>query len=201
LHSILLTPDEVGVSDDKTTLEAIQKLIHNTNKSIFIHQDNILINEFGENDNLIMGAYPWLFFLGQGVPKKGSQPQPWFEYILNYGDNRFIHDQTLILSLFNQKQRHAAANTVAPKIKAHPKMIERFNVDKFENDLESAIQNPKSNEAKSLLRNILPTLYITGANVPFGPIERNKSLSELYTSVSQHGLLRFHHQILIHLYF
>jgi hypothetical protein len=136
------------------------------------------------------------------VPKKGTQPQDWCRYILNYGDNRFHHEQEFILTLFNQKQRHAAANTVAPKIKAHPKMVDQFiklvNKDTFKADLIFAIKNPKSQKAKTLLNKILPTLNLTGATVPFGEIDHchNYTLCANIMA-SQHGLLRSLHQILI----
>jgi hypothetical protein len=68
-----------------------------------------------------VGAYPWLFLFGKGVPSKSSEPKKWFEFLFNYSDNRFASEHTFILSLFNQQQRHAAAVTIAAKIKANRK--------------------------------------------------------------------------------
>jgi hypothetical protein len=172
--------------------ESVKKLLQNTNETIAIHQEITPANEFGGNHIMLLGAYPWLFFFGEGVASQNTQPTQWLEYILNYGDNRFAHEQTLILSLFNQRQRHEAAQTVAAKIKAHPQKMDKFinyvNDSNFFHDLENAITHPNSKEAKNIMKNILPTLNITGANVTFGPIERNKSLSKLYALCQHFGL-------------
>lgn len=193
LHAVLLTSHELNkINDNERSLKSIQKLMTDTNPRVEIHQENVLVNEFGENDIMFLGAYPWLFLFGQGIPHKGTQPKQWFQYILNYADNRFSTEQTLLLSLFNQRQRHEAAKTVAAKMKSNPKRMEDFityiNEVTFEDDLVNAIKFPTSYEAKNILKNLLPTLNITGSSVPFGPLERNKSLSELYALCQHFGL-------------
>jgi hypothetical protein len=192
LHSVLLTQDILPSSTDGNSLKAVKKMLIDTGPPVLIHQGAELANDLNENDKIILGTYPWLFLFGEGVPARGTEPQRWLEFILNYGDNRFSSEQTLILSLFNQRQRHEASATIASKIKAHPKKIDEFiscvNEQDFMNRLEAAIKSPTSNETKSLLRILLPSLNIAGASVPFGPIERNMSLSQLYALCQHFGL-------------
>ena len=64
------------------------------------------LSEFSENDTLILGAFPGLFFLGTDVAKRGSVSNPVVKDWLHHHSMRFERNAQLLLSLFNQKQRH-----------------------------------------------------------------------------------------------
>ena len=67
------------------------------------------MNEFLHLSAMLHGAFPNLFFLGQGIPAKAkSPPDSLVEHMLLQADGRFAHSPNFLYALFNIMQRHAA---------------------------------------------------------------------------------------------
>jgi hypothetical protein len=64
------------------------------------------ICEFGQNDLLLLRCFPLLFFLGKGIPCKGSLPKRLVAHLLLYYDQRFAKNKNFGFLLTNQKYRH-----------------------------------------------------------------------------------------------
>ena len=123
------------------------------------------------------GTFPFLFL-------HGSQPDARSKHLLMQHSNQFGSNQKLNFTLFNQTKRHAAARAVGDRVKANPGAIEQFaqfvNRPEFTVGLEKANKNRTGKVADWLLKHLLPTISIAGANVPFCPVKRPKAIIELY---------------------
>jgi hypothetical protein len=86
--------------------------------------------------------------------------------------------------LFNEQQRHIACQTTAVKVKSSPELFAQFQEvttdPHFKEKLQVAIQDPSSLEGKEILRRVSPLIGLTAPKIPFGPMERKKSVAELY---------------------
>ena len=72
-----------------------------------------------------------------------------------------------------------------------------MHTDDFYDRLTYCAENPDSPEAKKLMNELLPVIHITGASVPYGPVERNQCISKLYAMAYFHGLPSYYLTIAI----
>lgn len=153
------------------------------------------VNEYTENDLLLNGSYPTLFFLGAKLPMSGSVPKSLQQRILRQYDQRFSRNHQLLFLLFNQLQRHAVSRTVAARVKSDPKSVLAFHEmvaqPDFDLALTEALRQPKSAEAEKLIHRVLPMLHIAGRAVPFGGFERKQALPKLIAYNQFFGLPTF----------
>ena len=82
-------------------------------------------NEFENNPGLFYASFPHLFLLGKGLLQQGSLSRPAVRNLLT--DCRSSRCLRLIFLLFDQMKRHAAAQTVAARIKTNPDSIKEFS--------------------------------------------------------------------------
>ena len=75
------------------------------------------ICEFTENDFLIMGAFPDVFFLGRGA-QRGSVSEEHRRSWMMHHNRRARTNAQLLFLLFDQMQRHATCKTVKAKVSA-----------------------------------------------------------------------------------
>lgn len=150
------------------------------------------INEFLDNDQLFLGAFPDLFFLGVKLPKSGSVPTSFAQHLLRQAGNRFAQVDELLFALFNQSQRHAAAKQVAARVRTDTVSLQRFTdlveSSDFMNNLDHAIKSPNSPEARALLARISPLIRVAGISIPFGPVQQNLAISKLCAMLHFFGL-------------
>lgn len=150
------------------------------------------ISEFGNNDKLMYGAFPFIFLLGKGMSGSGSCPVLFRQMILRQYDNRASKNSKFNFIMFNQIQRHAAISTVAARAKSNPKSLLKFmsivNADGYMDRLKAAVKAPDSNEAKEMVKSLMPLIHVSGKNVPFGASERAKTLSVLNAYTGFFGL-------------
>jgi hypothetical protein len=144
------------------------------------------VNEFTSNDELFYAAFPITFPLGQGLRKPGSVPQNDALHMLSQHSRTIVNEPMVIFTLFNQNQRHSVVRNIAAKCKADASSFLRFseivNAPNFQSRCDEAARNPNGNTAKQLLRQILPLVRVSGANVPFGPVERARAACDLYAN-------------------
>ena len=103
--------------------EAAKTATDNTQPCV-VARDDKLINEFVENEELLLGAFPTLFPSGRELKGlKGSLPQSWSRHLLRFHDGRFGRSHRFIFTLYNQLQRHSAVRAVAARVKANPQNL------------------------------------------------------------------------------
>ena len=112
-------------------------------------------NEFENNPALFYASFPHLFLLGKGLLQQGSLPKSAVRHLLLQYDCRSSQCLRLIFLLFDQMKRHAAAQTVAARVKTNPDSISQFSKwisDKsFIHKLNTARQHPEAAESKEML--------------------------------------------------
>ena len=191
LGSLYNTLVQKNVNADQT--ESILLLSdHKPDSVLSVNCHEKLINEFVENDSLFLGAFPDLFFVGMKFPSAGSVPNLFTQHLLRQADNRFAQVDELIFTLFNQSQRHAAARGVATHVCSDSDSVHQFTniveAPNFMEDLKSAIESPDTKESRALMNSIMPLVRVSGASVPFGPVQRSMALSKLCAMIHYFGL-------------
>lgn len=166
------------------------------------HEDEDPLNEFAANDALLAGAFPTLFPLGYTPSTGGSVSDSKAEHLLLQFHNTFAQSTELVFVLMNQKQRHAAARSASATVMNHPEAAQRFadavSDNEFLADLKEAstplpatASESERRERAALERRVLSRvtsfILIAGRSVPFSPLQRNNSLSQLYALVYTFG--------------
>ena len=156
---------------------------------IAVERQGELLNEYTHNDELLYGAFPWLFLFGKGLCGNGPVPRSHTKYLLQHFNKRFSQDHNFIFLLFNQLQRHAASSICSARVYAANGGIRRFidtlNSNNFDQKLADAVRDPTSNSSRIFLRKLLPNVKTCGSKVPFGPVERQESKYKSY-AMKQH---------------
>lgn len=149
-------------------------------------------NEYEENPLLMYSAFPRVFLLGKGIQQQGSIPKAAVRHLLLQYDGRAANCLRLVFLLFNQRQRHAAAQAVAAAVKMHPEAFKKFSSwisDKqFVKDLETAQKDPTSDSSKKLISKVMKQLAVVNKKVPYSVAERKGSMSHLYALVYHFGM-------------
>ena len=151
------------------------------------------MNEFGENDRLMLACFPCLFPFGRGVKAGSSGLNDRFtRHLLLQHSNAFADDMRFYFLNFNQRQRHATALAASLRVKANTDNVRRLaavvNADNFRVRLASATANPDSEDAKLIAKQILPHLSSIGAKTPFSNAARSASFGHLMASMHRFGL-------------
>ena len=166
-----------------------------TATEVVVERQGDILNEFTQNDELLYGAFPWLYLFGKGVEGKGPLSKPYTSFVLRHFNKKFAQEHNFIFLLFNQMQRHAASRICSTRIYSSRKGVKSFmktiNSPAFDREMACALQNPSSIGAKRFLRKLLPNIRTTGSRVPFGPVERQESKYKLYASVQFFGCPSF----------
>jgi hypothetical protein len=158
---------------------------------IDITQHEEPFNEFLQNDILLYKAFPHLFPLGKGLRTHGSLAPKDVRHLLMQFHGKFAACFRLIFLLFDQLQRHSAARVIAAKVKTDPESLTKFQemvTDRtFLKRLQSAKENPNSDEAKLLARSINKHVTMANSNVPYTAAQRKSSVSHLYNMARFYG--------------
>ena len=151
-----------------------------------------VFNEFEENPFLFYSAFPFIFLLGKGLQKKGTLPKTAIRHLLLQYDTRAASCLRLAFLLFNQKQRHAAAEAIAAAVKMQPKAFTQFGKwvsdQSFVSQLRAAQEDPTSKEAKSMIQKVMKHLSLVNKKIPYTVAERKGSMSRLYALVYHFGM-------------
>jgi hypothetical protein len=154
-------------------------------RTLAIPRGTQLFTEFGKNNELLYGAFPWLFPFGTGIPSLGTLPPTLTRHFLSHYNDAFGRDHKLIFLLFNQMQRHAAITRTKAALYSDKKnvrnLINTLNAPTFDRDLADAIKDPISDHGKKFTRKILSYMRMGGSSVKFGDMERKVSTVRLAT--------------------
>ena len=78
-------------------------------------------------------------------------------------------------------QRHAASRAAVIRVRNSKQAVNQFtsliNDPSFRMRLEEAVENPDSDDAKVLARQVLPLITSVGATIPYSPSERKDMFS------------------------
>jgi hypothetical protein len=112
-------------------------------------------NEFENNPALFYASFPHLFLLGRGLLQQGSISKQAMRHLLLQYDCRSSQCLRLIFLLFDQMKRHAAAQTVAARVKTNPDSLSQFANwicnKSFVNQLKTAREHLEDQTFKKLL--------------------------------------------------
>ncbi|KAJ3307897.1 hypothetical protein HDU76_004280 [Blyttiomyces sp. JEL0837] len=140
-----------------------------------------LVNEFDEIAELLRGAFPLNFLLGEGVenPLSNELQQHYFQQY----NNSFIDNLDFIMLRFNQQQRHTAIQTVAIRAKTQHGSFGAFNRilnrPNLKNQLEAAKKNPHTTPAKKLIKELSEVVNVIGTEIPYSKASRRGILSKI----------------------
>jgi hypothetical protein len=148
------------------------------------------VNEFTDNDVLLYGAFPHLFFTGRGLPDGGRLAPTDIHHLLFQFHNRFAMDEVLIFHLFDQRSRWAVVNRVAALVKANTTAFQRFqevtSQPGFLQRLERAASD--STEGRRIFQELQPAVNVAGMRVPYSPQERAAAITHILALIHRFGL-------------
>jgi hypothetical protein len=186
----------VGDTDgDGTAIGAAQPQ-HQQRPPIAVRRDADPMNEFVANRDLLYGAFPHLFPLRTGLGNRGGSVScKLVRHMLLQFHGQFARDHLFIFTMFNQRQRHAAARAVAARVHNKPSSFAAFaavvSAPSFLEQLDRATAEPDGEDAKTVLRLLGPHIRAAGGAVPYGPVMRANALSQLYAMVHRFGVPSF----------
>ena len=126
----ILVTDSAGmdwlpkVNDERA--EIFQQIRDVINPIPAIKTSTIPLNESTENDRLILGAFPYLFLLGIGVPGNHSLTHDLYSHYMNQFTGAMARESQFYFFLSNQRRRHEATRAVSLRVKNTPKAFEKF---------------------------------------------------------------------------
>ena len=153
-----------------------------------------LINEYTQNHRLLSAGFPYLFPFGLSKDVMGTAtiPKIMRETWMLFYDHRFAEELHLIFLLFDQQRRHDNNAAVAYKIKTagtrEQQFIKIVNDEDFLQNVQTAINEPKSKMSTNIKQTIEPLIKIVGRTVPWTPYERNDTLGKLYSLTHFFGI-------------
>ena len=161
---------------------------------LFCRRSDQPVNEFANNAELLVCAFPHLFPFGVGVPSS-SLSQGFTRYIMCHHSNAFANEPRQYFLLFNQLQRHinyrsTSTNGLNLRVKAQKKHVDAVTRITTQADfmprLEAATANPDSPDAKRLLGSLHPHIITLGAKAPFSPSARSSSFNHLVAGLNRY---------------
>ena len=191
----ILVTDSAGmdwlpkVNDEEA--EILQQILDVINPIPAMKTSAIPLNEFTENDRLILGAFPHLFLLGRGVPSDHSLTQELYSHYMNQFTGSMARESQFYFFLSNQRRRHEATRSASLRVKNTPKAFEKFdylvnNAD-FHRASERAVKNPLGKDAQDILKSTAPYIQMSGKHVAFSPMERNDAMTSLCAITQRYG--------------
>ncbi|CAK0867394.1 unnamed protein product [Prorocentrum cordatum] len=135
------------------------------------------MNEFTNNDDILYGAFWYLFPLRQGLRSKGSVNFHDSRHLLTQFHNAFAQQPSFLFLLANQIQRHAAAKGVGLRVKTGA-YVERAR---------AAEEDPTSKGARDLLKQVMRFTATAGKVVPWSGEDRAGEITKLYAMWRRFG--------------
>jgi hypothetical protein len=155
------------------------------------------INEYGGNDQLLLGTFPHLFMLGRKMPAgfQSSVTPDFRKMLLRYWDGRFAKNHHFLFLLFNQLQRHKTAGAIAARVRSSPGQVEEFldlvTQHSFNYHLAEARDHPDGPMGEKLAKQLAPLIRVIGAKIPYSAGERAAALPKLIAYSHLFGLPSF----------
>jgi hypothetical protein len=129
----ILVPDSAGMdwlpklNDEEA--EIFQQIHDVINRIPAIKTSAIPLNEFTENDRLILRVFPHIFLLGRGVPSDHSLTHELYSHYMNQFTGSMARESQFYFFLSNQRRRHEQPSLSPSRVKKNPegfKKIRKF---------------------------------------------------------------------------
>ena len=153
------------------------------------------ISEFDDMTELLTGAFPQVFILGNGYfgqrygqearaqqqSSKDSIGTAEVRHLLLQYTTAAATSRELHFYMFDMQLRHSFMRNLSSKIKKDPHAFsdyaELVNSDSFKEKICKAAEDPKSQSAKEVLKTVLPILHFGSKSNPLGPLGDSSSVS------------------------
>ena len=150
------------------------------------------VNEFTDNSQLYMMAFPAFFCLGTGPLSNGTLSTADARHLLLQFNPEIGACAILVFILFNQLQRHVGSSKLAAAVKNNSAAFAEFLA--LSRDpatvpaLQDALQNGSTPEAIALVSKLERIVSVTAAFVPFSGAARKAQLGNIIAMVRFVGL-------------
>ena len=114
----------VAGNEESETLELLNAVAENL--PIRIPRGNDPVNEHQCFGRLLLGAFPYLFITGTGLPLVGHISKKLIKHMLLQGDGRFAKCSNFIYTIFNYEMRKKASIGASLQINRHPHQMQQF---------------------------------------------------------------------------
>ena len=169
IQNILLQPGQTHEGIDQLLFQKLGEKLHAEKRDqIQLKVSTTLPCEFSANPEILTGAFPYLFLLGlndEMLQGTAGVRQRITERWLKFYDPRMAESSELLFFLFSQRMRHAAAQQVSLAFKGEraTTLMKLIQTPGFDVRLKRAAANPKTKDAKALLRELEPLVRIAGS--------------------------------------
>ena len=152
----------IDVITKKCTNPPAEGVVH---KPMVIPRISVPVNEYAENDQLVMGSFPLEFPLGKGLgDTKGPLSVTRSAFLLKQIHGQFSRNCLLIFFLFDQLQRMYTIRGINASVKNNKKSfgdLANLVADAYFHSMcRAAKQNPDGKEAKYVMERALPFLQV-----------------------------------------
>ena len=161
--------DKLTVIEDLQTGEDVGS---SEKKKHYIKVRPELVSDYGQNPELISGAFPCLFPLGvtaKDVGTSGPLSKIQTRVLFLHKDRRFANSRTFLLWSFDQRRRNDVNRSVSVRTNTQgnrtAEFIELVNSEGFDEKLAAAVENSASPQAIELKNTLLPLVQIVGHNL------------------------------------
>ena len=189
----------MGRDDATTAISPLDDVASPSQQSargpIPIVANSLPVNVYERTKDLLLGSFPHLFLLGQGVKSKGPLSAKAIRHLLLQYDGRFAKDEKLLFLLFNTMQLAATSSSVGLRVKSDSATLSSFqrlvSDPDFLEKLACAISSPEAAESKRLSAQIIRTIHLTGPKIPYSRVEREDVRSQLLAMITYAGAFSF----------
>lgn len=193
------TPQQIA----STQIAALQMAVNGQEDELPARRNLVLrresnepLNEYLQQHQILYGAFPTVMPLGQGCGTVANHVAPLHVeariFLMCNFMRRAARRQKLLMYLHNVKMRSDNARVMKAFVctdSVHMAAFQELSTSEdFTQRLEVAVGNPGSDDAQLLLRQLSPSVMISGSRVPFSPLDRGtRAASELFASMRFFG--------------
>ena len=150
------------------------------------------MNEFEDMQELLVGAFPQVFMLGQTYESNSLLNNVQMEHLLMQYTNAAATCRELLFYLFDCKSRHNVIRNMAAKVRKDPAAFttyaEMVRDSNFQQLIRDAKMDPLSDAASEVLRKVLPVLSFGARdNTMSGLVGDPQSLSHSLAMAKRYG--------------
>ena len=150
------------------------------------------VNEFTTNEFSLVAAFPNVFMFGKAYNKHVSNlNRKDCIHLFNQFSSTAATCRLLIFYLFDIQRRHNNIRGISGRYnadrEAFEKLSQEITTSAFQSKVQNAVADPKSKDAKYVLKRLIPVLTSAGKNTSYGCLQKNASLGEMYAMMRRFG--------------
>ena len=153
----------LGGNEESETIALLNAVADNL--PIRIRRENDPVNEHECFSRLLLGAFPYLFITGTGLPLVGGISKKLIKHMLLQGDGRFAGCSNFIYTVFNYEMRKKASIGASLQINRHPQQMQQFadfiRDPETPQNIQNAINDPSNPASQVCLRENNTIIYQT----------------------------------------